>query len=669
MKKMTAVLLLAALLLGGCAGQTAAPGEDRVPETTLAAMVEAPTVPADGDPGDVTCKGSYTGEGKADTVVATVGDRSLTIGELQAWYWAMAAQYRQENHSVAPDFDQPLDTQVCEIDTTVNSWQQYFLREALDAWHTAQALQLHSEEVPMPTEEDYKPNLKNHEIYLKDIPATRYLYGYNPYYQLNTMHEDYLENLEQTLDALAQEKGYGSAAYLAQEAFGTELKSLRDFVDTYNRGYMYFTARSYYMEPEEELKLRGGSGSTVDIRQILLVPETVYEAPENAWTPPDPDPEVLATVEIAEDGTVICDELAWTACEEAAQEILKAWKKINWGTEAGFADLAYKNSQDAGAALDGGAYYGIRQGQLIAPLDEWCFDPARQEGDIGLVRSQYGIHILYFCGSQQISQTEAEEASLLRQQLTFLDETKENYPMEVSYSAITLADARAEVSAGDVLYPDVAHERFPEIPVYLQQDYPDTMYGGFKITSNGCGITSLAMLATYMADEELTPPEMCARYGRYSHNTGTDGMIFTYEPSAMGFYLRKNTYEPREAKAALEEGQIVISVQHPGYWTTAGHYIVCESINEDGLVQVRDSNIYNYGKIKAHKEDLHTWGSITGAGSGFWIFEDKVTRIPACVRCGTGEASTQYSLQEDYCCEKCIPAMRRRNTYLNGTVG
>ena len=213
-----------------------------------------------------------------------------------------------------------------------------------------------------------------------------------------------------------------------------------------------------------------------------------------------------------------------------------------------------------------------------------------------------------------------------------------------------------------MLYPDIAHERFPEVPLYLQQDYPGTMYGGFELRTNGCGITSLAMLASYMADDELTPPEMCARYGRYSHANGTDGMIFIYEPSALGFYLREKTYEPAKAKAALEEGQIVISLQHKGYWTRGGHYIVLEKITEDGLIQVRDSNLYNYGKIHAHKEDLHTWGSITGAGSAFWIFEDKVTRIPMCSRCGNGES---HFLTEDYLCEKCTPALLRRNTWLS----
>ena len=133
----------------------------------------------------------------------------------------------------------------------------------------------------------------------------------------------------------------------------------------------------------------------------------------------------------------------------------------------------------------------------------------------------------------------------------------------------------------------------------------------------------------------------------------------------MGFYLREKTYDVRAAKKALQDGHVVVSIQHPGYWTRGGHYIVCESINEEGLIQVRDSNIYNYMRVSAHKEDLHKWGHIIEDGSGYWIFDYKITRIPACSRCGTPEGITESLLTGDYICEKCRPALLRRNTYLN----
>ena len=61
-------------------------------------------------------------------------------------------------------------------------------------------------------------------------------------------------------------------------------------------------------------------------------------------------------------------------------------------------------------------------------------------------------------------------------------------------------------------------------------------------------------------------------------------------------------------------------------------------------------------------EDRHTWNSITANGSGFWIYEDKITRVSACSRCGEGTANGV--LEEDYLCEKCTPALLRRSAYL-----
>ena len=213
MKKQYLALLLAVLALSGCgkSSPSAAPaqtGESSSVSDTVPVETEPPaTVPADGNPDDVTCKGSYTGS-VSEAVVATVGDSTLTAEELQAWYWGEVARYRMENHEISPDFDRALDTQTCEIDPNVATWQQYFLQKALTSWHNARALSLQSGELAMTTEEAYKPNLKNYEVYLKDIPAVKYLYGYEAYYQPNTLHQQYLDSLPEMLEALAKEKGY-----------------------------------------------------------------------------------------------------------------------------------------------------------------------------------------------------------------------------------------------------------------------------------------------------------------------------------------------------------------------------------------------------------------------------------------------------------------------------
>ena len=651
-KKMMIFLLAAALILCGCQKEKT----EEIVEATETMQVEETvpaTIPADGNPNDVTCKGSYTGTDAA-SVAAVSGTATLTNEELSVWYWAKAAQYQQENHDIAPDFSQPLDTQICEIDSSVNSWQQYFLQQALSSWHTAQALIRHSQEVKLPTEEAYQPNLENHEKYMTGMPATKVLYGYNTDYTPNSMHQAYLDEIPRMLKALAEEKGYADVKTMAAEAFGASVDSLELFATSGNLSYMYFTTLSHYIEPAEEdlvafyeknASAYASAETCVDFRQILLIPE------ENTA--------------VASDGTVTCSEEGWTACESEAEKLLKDWQKHPKGTEGFFAEAANKNSKDTGTALDGGLYQNIRKGQMLSAIDTWCFDPARQAGDTTILRSDYGVHILYFSGSRTIGQEAAEQDYYRQQQNALIAQAKEACPITVTYSAISLAEAQGTVAFGEILYPDIAHERFPEVPLYLQQDYPDTKYGGFPIRTNGCGITSFAMVASYLADNEWTPPELCALYGRYSHKNGTDGMIFNNESPVLGFYLREKTYEPRVAKEALENGHLVISVQHPGYWTRGGHYIVCESINEEGLIQVRDSNIYNYFRVPTHAQDGHTWGSITSAGSGFWIFDHKITSIPACSRCGAPEGVTASLLNQDYTCEKCEPALLRRSTYLN----
>lgn len=639
MKKLCIVLLACLLLLCGCADSATMIENNEEKD----AVNTSSTVPPDGDPETAACKGSYTGPVDAAAVVAKVGDMQLTNGELQVWYWAQVAQYRQEVQEAAPDFVVPLDVQPCEIDDSVASWQQYFLKQALNAWHSAQALIRQGEEVGVPTEEAYQPNRKNYETYMDGKPAAAVLYGYSESYRPNSMHQAYLDAIPERLESLAKEQGFVNAADMAERSFGAEEDSLQRFAECYNRGYMYVTSLGYDLsaDAEETERFRAENAekyadkeSLVDIRHILL-------APENADS-----------------------EESWSACRTQAEELLESWMKKNAGTEARFADLANKHSLDRSSSLDGGAYRNLREGQLIRELDSWCFDPERQVGDTTIVRSKQGIHILYFAGAREQGLVQAEADLLGLKYADLIQKAREQYPMEVDYSAVTLGDGEGSVSFTDILYPDIAHQRFPEVPLYLQQDYPGTKYGDYKITTNGCGITSMAMLASYMADEEWTPPELCAMYGRYSQNTGTDGSLFEKEPANLGFYLIKKSYDWREARDYMKEGHIVVVVQYRGYWTSGGHYLVLEKLSEDGRVQVRDSNIYNYNKLDGHKEDLFIWDLINPKGMGYWIFDHKVTNSPNCSRCGEPETLTESILTEEYCCEKCAAALLRRGSYL-----
>ncbi len=615
-----------AVFLGGCGVR----GEqETLAETVMATeMTEqtvAPTVPDDTNRQDVTCKGSYTDAGKAGAMAAEVDGAGLTNGQLAVWYWAEVASYRQAGHEVEPDYQQGLDTQVCEIDDSVNSWQQYFLKRALERWHTAQALVLQGEDEGLPVEEAHQPDPEKYETYLVDIPATKYLYRYETSFSPNTMHQAYLDALPEMLDGLAKEKGYADAYAMAQGSFDTTEANLLHWAEIYNRGYMYFTNLSYFVEvSEEEIQERAAQteGKYVDIRHILV-----------------------------------------EGSRQDAEELLNEWKHSYYVTEATFADMARKNSDDEGSCINGGSYKNIRKGQLVQELDEWCFADERKAGDTTILSTEQGMHILYFCGSTEIGCAEAEATLTEEKQAALIETAKEKYPMKVNYEAISLTEAEGMLSYEEVLYADVAHERFPEVPLYLQADYSTTKYGKYRLSTHGCGITSMAMLASYMADDELTPAEMAARYGSYCYENGTDGSLFVNEPPAMGFYLKERLFDFNAAKQALQEGYIVVVSESAGYWTRGGHFLVLENIDENDMVQVRDSNIFNYQKLPGFKEDKHPWEKIYPWGKAYWVFENKVTYIPACSRCGQGNGDS--ALAKEYLCEKCVPAVMRRESYLS----
>lgn len=627
-KKLGCCLLAAGLLLGlwGCGGKEEPPAETVMATQTVEETVP-PTVPADGNKDDVTCKGSYTDSGKASAVAAEVDGKALTNGQLAVWYWAEVASYRQAGHEIGPDYRQGLDTQICEIDDSVNSWQQYFLRRALERWHGAQALVLQGEDEGLPEEEAHQPDPHKYETYLTNIPATKFLYRYEKSYTPNTMHQAYLDNLPQLLDALAKERDYADVTALAQGSFDSTEANVLHWAELYNRGYMYFTNLSYFIEltEEEELTLSEAEGTeeyTVDIRHILL-----------------------------------------TGTSEDAQKMLKDWQNGYFVTEATFAELARQNSEDEGSCINGGSYVNISKGQLVEELDAWCFDSERKAGDTTVITTAQGNHILYFCGSTPAGYAEAEAALMAEKQAALVTAAKEKYPMEVNYSAISLPTGEGAVSYEDILYADVAHERFPEVPLYLQADYATTKYGKYRLSTHGCGITSMAMLASYMTDDELTPAELAARYGHYCFENGTDGSLFVREPAVLGFYLKERIFDFNAAKRALQDGYILVVSESEGYWTRGGHFLVLESIDENDMVQVRDSNIFNYQKLPGFKEDKHPWEKIYPYGKAYWVFEKKVTRIPACGRCGEGK--TEGVMTEAYLCEKCAPAVVRRDSYLN----
>lgn len=372
------------------------------------------TIPADGSPDDVTCKGSYTGtdeevKAAADTVVATAGDRVLTNGQLQIHYWLAAQNFYSNYGAYAAyfglDVSQPLDTQTCGMAEN-RTWQQYFLEQALSSWKVYEAMYRSAEENG---------------------------------FQVSADVQDELDTLETSLEESAQKNDYGTAEDMIHKNFGpgASVADYKAFWDLYYRSSGYYTEvnasfaptdqeiEEYFNAHEAEYAEKGLTKDThtVDVRHILITPES---------TPVDGS----TTGE-----TTISDE-AWADAEAKAQEILDQYLAGD-KTEDSFAALANENSQDPGSNTNGGLYTGVSQGQMVDTFDAWCFDDARQVGDTGIVKTSYGYHVMLYCGSNTIWQDQVKSDILTEKTNNFVEEALAANPTTIDYSAIKLGITQA----------------------------------------------------------------------------------------------------------------------------------------------------------------------------------------------------------------------------------
>lgn len=399
--------LLVALIAGGLTGKT----QDGDGETVAGTEAEATegTIPPDGNPDDATCKGTYTVSDEeviaaADTVVATMGDRELTVGQLQVYYWTEFVYFMQDYGSYASyfglDVSQPLDTQVCTLVEDTMTWQQYFLACALDTWAGYQSMTLEAEANGL---------------------------------ELTGERKTELENLPAQLDASAVQYGLSDGAALMQNNFGAgaTVEGYVDFWELFYTGKVYYDdqceklkptaeeVETYYTENEASYTESGvtrDAGKYVDVRHILLMPEggTTDE----------------------ETGETTYSEEEWEACRQAAQEVYDLYLAGEM-TEDSFAQLAVEHSVDGSASV-GGLYENVYEGQMVPNFNDWCFDEARKTGDHDLVRTEYGYHIMYFVDSADIWFATAENDLYAERTTPLVSTAMEKHPAEIDYSAIVL---------------------------------------------------------------------------------------------------------------------------------------------------------------------------------------------------------------------------------------
>lgn len=177
------------------------------------------------------------------------------------------------------------------------------------------------------------------------------------------------------------------------------------------------------------------------------------------------------------------------------------------------------------------------------------------------------------------------------------------------------------VSINDLVNP------VKSVPLYNQLDYPHIQYGCCgTVASHGCGITCLAMVASYLLDEEYTPDELAKQFGDYNTSEGSLWVLFEDSAKELGLKLQERTHDTSKVMEALANGQVVISIQDYGIFTDSGHFIVLVGLTSDGKIIVNDPNGRNYTKNETMVEGFRngfTESQVFNAGKAYWIYEKK----------------------------------------------
>lgn len=95
------------------------------------------------------------------------------------------------------------------------------------------------------------------------------------------------------------------------------------------------------------------------------------------------------------------DEEKATA-KEKANGYLKTWKEGE-ATEESFIELVKEYSSD-GSASEGGLYEDIHpDSQYVANFLNWSIDPERKPGDTDVIETEYGYHVMYYVGNDEMT--------------------------------------------------------------------------------------------------------------------------------------------------------------------------------------------------------------------------------------------------------------------------
>lgn len=154
----------------------------------------------------------------------------------------------------------------------------------------------------------------------------------------------------------------------------TKVGSKKYYIDE-SAGYIYIVLKTSKASVEEN--------ETYTVRHILVAPESGSNSSSST-----------------SEKTEYTDE-QWAAAKKKADSILAKFNKTD-KSEYEFAKLAEQYSTDSASTSSGsndsfgGLYESVTLGQMVPDFEKWSIDDSRKYGDTGIVKSDYGYHIMFF---------------------------------------------------------------------------------------------------------------------------------------------------------------------------------------------------------------------------------------------------------------------------------
>ncbi len=90
------------------------------------------------------------------------------------------------------------------------------------------------------------------------------------------------------------------------------------------------------------------------------------------------------------------------AAGDKAKALLEEYQKN--ATQENFIAMVKEHSDDEASVENGGLYEDIHyNSEYMETFRDWAIDPARKEGDTGIVETSYGCHIMYYVGNSEMT--------------------------------------------------------------------------------------------------------------------------------------------------------------------------------------------------------------------------------------------------------------------------